>query len=322
MENEAGAGALRQTGERRTPARHYVYAHRHPDGTPFYIGKGIGRRAWSMDRDALWHHFITTRCGGSYDVFIVAEGLEEDDALELEAELIAAHGVRLLNWINPGRGFDYAALERFHALRDATTSFISQTRPLEQSDPDLAVARYREAIDRVHAYARMETETGLVAELRRELKQHYADVSPLDRLTLMLRKLGRFAELVECVDAYFTHYPDSVSPNHAVLRRRAEAAAVLAGERRPARRPSVLKPRKTGVVPEGELAPLLDKARSDRAPWNWRVAAQLCRKHGDIARERDLLEEFLSGPRVVGRSWLELEERLFKVRAMLEAQAG
>ena len=33
----------------------YVYAHRDAKGVPFYIGKGIGRRAWSQDRHPLWH---------------------------------------------------------------------------------------------------------------------------------------------------------------------------------------------------------------------------------------------------------------------------
>jgi hypothetical protein len=62
---------------------------------------------------------------------------------------------------------------------------------------------------------------------------------------------------------------------------------------------------------------MLAKARRDRAPFDWMLAARLCREHNDIIREAALLEEFLSGPRVPGRSWLELEERLFKVKALL-----
>jgi len=40
------------------------------------------------------------------------------------------------------------------------------------------------------------------------------------------------------------------------------------------------------------------------------VAARLCRVHHDYAREVAVLEEYLSGKRVPGRFWLELEERL------------
>lgn len=307
------------TGERRKPVRCYVYAHLGPDRTPFYIGKGSGSRAWSTDRDAHWHHFIRTRCGGTYEVAIIADNLSDEDALELEESLIARHGATLTNWVNPGRQFDYAALERFHALRDATTSFISETRPIESSDPELAVARYRQAIEQMHEYSAIVYETGLVADLRKEVGEPaQGDVAPLDRLTLVLRRLGRFAEIVESVDAYFARCPDSVTPNHAVFKRRAEAIAILTGERK-APRSTGRKPvvRQGGTVPEEELAPLLAKARRDRAPWDWLVAARLCRLHHDNEREVALLTEFLSGKRVPGRSWLNVEERLFKLQAML-----
>jgi hypothetical protein len=277
-------------------------------------------RAWSTDRDAQWWRFVRTRCDSTYEVVILAEDMDEEDALELEGELIARHGEHLTNWVNPGRQFDYAALDRFHKLRDATTSFISATRPLETSDPETAVARYRQAIEQVHEYCAITWETGLVADLQNEMGQpRYGDIAALERLTLVLRKLGRFGELVEAVEDYFRHYPDTLTPNHAVFKRRAEAVAILAGERKA---PVPGKPRskvlRTGVVPEAELAPLLVKARRDRYPFDWLVAARLCPTHHDHAREVALLEEYLSGARVPGRSWLVLEERLYKLRAMLE----
>jgi hypothetical protein len=309
------------TSERRTPKRCYVYAHLGPGRVPFYIGKGTGTRAWSTDRDAHWHRFVRTRCDSAYEIVILAEDLDEEDALDLEEALIAEHGKTLTNWINPSRQFDYAALDRFHKLRDANTSFISATRPLETSDPETAGARYRQAIEQMHEYCAITYETGLVAELQSEIGHPaHGDLAALDRLTLVLRKLGRYAEIAEAVDAYFERFPSWVSPNHTVVTRRAEAAAILSGERKVPRL-SVPKPRtrKTGTVPEEELVPILVKARRHRAPWDWMVAAKLCRAHHDHDREIALLEEFLSGPRVPGRSWLDLEERLFKLRAMLSA---
>ncbi len=98
---------------------------------------------------------MRTRCDGAYEIAIVAEKLGEDDVLDLESELIPRHGEYLTNWVNPGSKFDYAALERFYALRDATTSFVSATRPLETSNPGAAVARYRQAIEQIHEYCAM-----------------------------------------------------------------------------------------------------------------------------------------------------------------------
>jgi len=162
------------------------------------------------------------------------------------------------------------ALDRFHKLRDATTSFISATRPLEAKDPETAVTRYRQAIQQIHEYCAITWETGLVADLQNEMgRPNYGKIAPLDKLTLVLRKQGRFREIIEAVDDYFARYPYTVTPNHAVFKRRAEAVAILAGERR-APEPSKAKPKisKTATVPEDAIAPLLLKARCDRYPFD------------------------------------------------------
>ena len=216
---------------RQATTGHYVYAHTSPDGQIFYIGKGTARRAWSIDRDALWYHYVRTRCGGRYGVQIVADGLDESVALELEDMLIGQLGSNLVNWVNRGRQFDYAALDRYHTSRDATRAFVSETRALESSDPELAIERYREALERGHEYSVIEYETGLVADLRRELgPTYYVDTAPLDRLTMLLRRLKRFDELVEAVDDFCCRYPRRINAGHTIFKRRDEALAKLAGK--------------------------------------------------------------------------------------------
>ena len=83
---------------------YYIYLYRYPDGTPYYVGKGCGKR----DRV----HYNDARAGrnkGKYAVRVtgkiirqgqepiierVADGITESQALELEIKLIAKYGRR------------------------------------------------------------------------------------------------------------------------------------------------------------------------------------------------------------------------------------
>src|SRR5271165_2312298 len=89
----------------------YVYVHRGPDGKIFYAGKGTRNRAWSTQRHQVWHTYVTERCGGKYSVQIVSYHGTSDEAEHAEDSLISRYGKQLVNWINTGRDFDYAASE-------------------------------------------------------------------------------------------------------------------------------------------------------------------------------------------------------------------
>ena len=66
---------------------YYVYAYLRQDGTPYYIGKGIGQRAWKhVKRDPTHPPKDTTR------IVLLKEQLTEDDAFDLEKQLIAQYG--------------------------------------------------------------------------------------------------------------------------------------------------------------------------------------------------------------------------------------
>ena len=120
---------------------------------------------------------------------IVKDGLTEGKALDLEEELIAEHGPRLVNWLNPGRDFDFEALDRFHSLRGANRLFLAETKPYEISDPEMAVERYRKALDNLEGLHEFVLERGLVAELMDGPGSGEAVI--LDRLTMCLVGLGR-----------------------------------------------------------------------------------------------------------------------------------
>jgi hypothetical protein len=189
------------------PVRSYVYFHRDVHGRVFYVGMGQGRRAWAADRHPVWHRYVAERSAGQYTVEIFRDGLSTEEAEDLENEFVSAYGSQLVNWINGQRGFDYEKLAEFHRLRDANRARIAQARSLEKTDPDAAVTMYREAISHMASYARMQTETGLVAELSGS--PCFDDSEALDRLTLVLARLGRHDELLREAAAYFEEYPEA-----------------------------------------------------------------------------------------------------------------
>lgn len=91
---------------------YYVYAYlRKSDGTPYYIGKGKGNRAFRP------HTFVSVPDDRTKIVFL-EENLEENRALELEIEYIKKYGRR-----NIGTGI-------LHNLTDGGES----TRGMKQSD--------------------------------------------------------------------------------------------------------------------------------------------------------------------------------------------
>jgi hypothetical protein len=112
----------------------YVYVHRDNTGRIFYVGKGTGQRAWKGDRHPVWDRYVQERSGGTHTVQIVSYHQTSDEAEHEEQKLISQYGEQLVNWINPGRQFDYPALKRFHELRNANRILLDEAKRIESSD--------------------------------------------------------------------------------------------------------------------------------------------------------------------------------------------
>lgn len=83
----------------------YTYAHIKPDGSIFYIGKGLGDRAWSKDNRNI--HWKRTVSKYGYSVKLMAYWDTEDNAFDHEKRLIKylrSTGVKLVNMTNGGEG--------------------------------------------------------------------------------------------------------------------------------------------------------------------------------------------------------------------------
>lgn len=83
--------------------RFYVYAWLREDGTPFYIGKGTGRRAWTQNCHIQ-------RVPPVNRIKILEDGLTDEEAREWEVDLISILGRKdlgtgcLRNLTNGGEG--------------------------------------------------------------------------------------------------------------------------------------------------------------------------------------------------------------------------
>ena len=84
---------------------YYVYAYLREDGTPYYIGKGKGKRAWAHHKTEHFKTPINPDC-----ITIIKESLSESAAFILKKELILNYGRKdlgtgiLRNRTNGGEG--------------------------------------------------------------------------------------------------------------------------------------------------------------------------------------------------------------------------
>lgn len=79
----------------------YVYGHYKADtGELFYIGKGIGKRAWLMKGRSQYWQRVATKHG--VEVKILEDGLTDAEALARETQLIEQVGLSNLTNIQPG----------------------------------------------------------------------------------------------------------------------------------------------------------------------------------------------------------------------------
>ena len=85
---------------------YYIYEHRKPTGEVFYVGKGTGRRAFSMSRRSIkWNEVVEQSNGITIE--IVERYEKEEEAFEAEESLIKKHvknGAVLVNATSGGRG--------------------------------------------------------------------------------------------------------------------------------------------------------------------------------------------------------------------------
>lgn len=85
----------------------YVYIHKKPDGTPFYVGKGHGKRAYQFTRRTQWHQNIVAKYGKNNIIVEIINCVSESQAFDLEKVYIKQlrdAGICLVNLTDGGEG--------------------------------------------------------------------------------------------------------------------------------------------------------------------------------------------------------------------------
>jgi hypothetical protein len=97
--------------------KYYVYAYLREDGTPYYIGKGRNKRAWTKGKGEV-HPLVNKLL-----IKIIAHKLWENEAYNLEEKLILYYGRKdletgiLRNKSNGGEGIKNL-ITKLHGIRD------------------------------------------------------------------------------------------------------------------------------------------------------------------------------------------------------------
>jgi DNA polymerase III epsilon subunit-like protein len=110
---------------------------------------------------------------------------------------------------------DWRTSAQYNAERDANRAFVAETRALEATEPELTITRYRQAMARMYEYEKL-------------IYSWHGDERILDRITLVLGKLGRYEELIKCVDEFVARFPEEQSSMMTgILNRKRKAESKL-----------------------------------------------------------------------------------------------
>ena len=207
------------------PQGYYVYAHFNKD-MPFYIGKGIKRRAWSRRRHLYWHHYVDNYLNGEYQVIILEDNMTDDAAQYLEDRLMRMDclGEQLVNWISFGRKTDMKKLEYVNLVCNSNKVLIEDAHKFEKENLEMAIEQYMKAFSNLKDYAFIEPDGGLLGDVKTSYAKqngYRGNINILNRITICLKKAGRKEEAKLFTENYFDLFKAdlNLSKSKAIIKR-------------------------------------------------------------------------------------------------------
>lgn len=189
--------------------KYYVYKHIDMMRNIFYVGVGHGDRAWSTDRDNLWHRYVDKHLYGKFEVIISDSNLTSSEAMKIKLEVMSQNYMTLIAKQNPYRQSNTIAKERYFELRRLNILAFEEALVLAHSNIEISVDLMKKCIKNIENYAFIESEYGLLGLLIKEEKNEFGirgELKILDKLTLYLKKLNKLDEAKSIAIKYFESY--------------------------------------------------------------------------------------------------------------------
>ena len=166
---------------------YYVYAYLREDGSPYYIGKGKGNRAWNQ------HRF---RIPPNDRIQVITENISEEEAFNLEKELIKFYGRKdigngiLRNLTDGGEGASGAVRspESREKMRQAKLNQSPETREKQRR---YALNRSPETLEKMRQAKLNQSPETREKNRQAQLKFTYEVTSPTGTIWI-IRNLKQF----------------------------------------------------------------------------------------------------------------------------------
>lgn len=183
--------------------QYYVYVHETLLGEVFYVGKGLGNRAWRKGRDVNWNLYVENHLKNQYNVRIMFDKLSEKQALEEEERLISKYGDLLVNRQNMSRSLNMSALNTRNEI-EAKLRQVELNAELA-SDPSKKSDLFIEALKYHKQFANTIIENGLIGKLL--AKHPLGNIRLLDKAIRSLIAARQKEKAQTVFEQYFLDYP-------------------------------------------------------------------------------------------------------------------